>query len=683
VVAANKRRDIQALRAIAVVLVVAYHLPGGWHLGGGFVGVDVFFAISGYVITESILRSSRATLMRPRFFLDFMSKRCRRLVPALSVAIAASVVIVLIFAPAAQIRGDLYAALTSLFFVSNFWFLRNFDSYWNPELEYNPFLHMWSLAVEFQVYLVFPIVFVLGMRLLRGLEFGRTLRLTAVAISSLSLISLGTFLYLLYGDQSLVFGENPASVAFYSPFSRFWEFGAGAAVALLARDVSTPTAWKARLIKVVAGCVAVASLLGLGAAGAIGWWVMPAIASTCVFLALPTRHQTSARPIAVALAALVWLGDRSYSVYLWHWPLLALLIWRGATQPWHIVVALAGTLVAADLSYRLVEQGQWPSRAYLTRLSRLSRPVWAFGLALVVLGGGFVFLRSDIVVKTGTSDAVATPFPPSEVNATDATLPMYDCGELGPETHCDNAGPDAPEIVVIGDSLGYRLLPAVQYVAKQNDLNVTMFWAGGCGIEFLECPENAQAYIRAHRVAAVVVAQNYAFASTVVNGAEMDSGMTPICPAGARTIECPAHREVVRAFTERAAEGLRALTEITPNVLVALPFPQQARSFPSCLTQRQSGGGKGDSQNEACGWTSVDWQRERQGLFPTAVRSVAERYPGVLLWDPVKIFCVDERCPAAINDGEVVMDDAIHMTMEASRYAIPTIADFVARALEP
>ena len=110
----GRRRDIQVMRAVAVLLVVAYHLPGGWHLGGGFVGVDVFFAISGYVITESILKSSSDLLARPRFFFDFMRRRCRRLVPALSLTIAVAGVLILFVGPAAQARDGIHSAVASL-----------------------------------------------------------------------------------------------------------------------------------------------------------------------------------------------------------------------------------------------------------------------------------------------------------------------------------------------------------------------------------------------------------------------------------------------------------------------------------------------------------------------------------------------------------------------------------------
>ena len=673
----GKRLDIQIMRAVAVLLVVAYHLPGGWHLNGGFVGVDVFFAISGYVITESILKSSSEVLQRPRFFFDFMRRRARRLVPALSLTVAVAGVLILFMGPADQARTGIHAALASLFFVSNFWFLRNFDSYWNPELAYNSLLHMWSLAVEFQVYLAFPVIFIVVMRALRSHTRIGQVRWLAVAIAVCSLGSLALFLYLVATKKAFIFGFAPQSIAFYTPVPRFWEFGAGAVVALALGRAKSFGVGARVAIKTVALLVAIASLIGLGTSGTIGLWVVPAIAATMVFLAVPSGVAVNVRGVSVVSALLVWLGDRSYSIYLWHWPLLALLIWRNALGPLPIAVALVATLVASDLSFRFIEQGRWPSRLGFKSLSRLSRPAWGFGLALIILIGAAVAIRADVIIHTGSSSEVATAFPPSQVSATDATVPMSACGELGPESHCINAGADAPEIVVIGDSLGFRLLPAVEYVGKQHGMNVTMFWSGGCGIEFEQCPESVRGYLASRPIAAIIIAQNFAFASVYMNGAEADGGLAPACDGSVPITSCPAHLKGVAEFTARAERGLSELTKITPHILMALPFPQQALTFPNCLTSGVNQGPATQTNDVACGWTSVAWQQTRQGLFPDAVKKVVAPYPDVVLWDPLEFYCVDGRCPAVINEGEVIMNDAIHMTMEASRFAIPVVEDFV------
>ena len=677
----GRRRDIQVMRAVAVLLVVAYHLPGGWHLGGGFVGVDVFFAISGYVITESILKSSSDILQRPRFFFDFMRRRCRRLVPALSLTIAVAGILIFFVGPADQARDGIRSAGASLFFVSNFWFLRHFDSYWNPELAQNPLLHMWSLAVEFQVYLVLPVIFILVMRALQMRTRASQIHWLAIVVAACSLASLAVFLYLVAFRESPVFGTAPRSFAFYTPLPRFWEFGAGAATALLFAKTG---ALRERLrvpLKALAAVVAVASLVGLASSNMIGLWIVPAISATAVFLALPSKVEAKARPVVLAGALFVWLGDRSYSIYLWHWPFLALLIWRNAVGPVPIALALLATLVVSDLSFRLIEQGRWPSRATFAPLTRLSRPLWGFGLALIILVGGALAIRSNVIIKTSPLSAVATPFPTSEVSATDATVPMVACGELGTEARCINAGADAPEIVIIGDSLGYRLLPAVEYVGKQRGMNVTMFWAGGCGIEFEQCPQSVRDYLAARPVAGIVIAQNFSYPSVYVNGGEADGGQAPICDPSVPITDCPEHQTAVREFTARAEQGLRELTAITPHILMALPFPQQALTFPNCLTSGVGGDQALQSADVACGWTSVAWQRTRQGLYPQAIEEVAAGYPGVVLWDPVEFYCVDGRCPAVINEGEMIMNDAIHMTMEASRYSIPTIEQFISSAV--
>jgi peptidoglycan/LPS O-acetylase OafA/YrhL len=609
-----------------------------------------------------------------------MRRRCRRLVPALALTVAAAAVLILFVGPADQARAGIHSAFASLFFVSNFWFLRHFDSYWNPELAHNPLLHMWSLAVEFQVYLVFPVIFVIVVRMLRSRARASQVRWLALVVGVCSLLSIAAFLYLVAVRGTPLFGTDPKSLAFYTPLSRFWEFGAGAVVALLIGKAEPVNARLRVTLKVIAAAVVVASLIGLASSNMIGVWVVPAIAATVVFLALPSTIPTRVRSLAITCSAFVWLGDRSYSLYLWHWPFMALLIWRNALGPAHIAVALLATLVASDLSFRFIEQGRWPARPGTGVLSRFSRPTWGFGLALAILLGGTIAIRSSWIIHTSPLAAVATPFPASQVSATDATLPMAACGDVGTEAHCINAAADAPEIVVIGDSLGFRLLPAVEYVGKQHGMNVTMFWAGGCGIVFEQCPQSARDYLASRPIAAIVIAQNFSYPSVYVNGGEADAGQEPICEQGVPIDKCPEHLAAVKEFTAGAQQGLKELTAITPRILMALPFPQQALTFPNCLTSGIGGGAVQESKDVACGWTSVDWQRTRQGLYPAAIEKVVAPYADVVLWDPVDFYCVDGRCPAVINDGEAVMNDAIHMTIEASRYSIPPIEEFMASA---
>ncbi len=387
------RPDVEGLRAVAIALVVLFHagLPG---ISGGFVGVDVFFVISGFVITGVLLRdqgsSARASL------LAFYGRRARRIIPAATVAIIVTVtatylVLGVISGNQAAVDGR-WAAI----FLANFHFASVGTNYLSSQLPPSPLQNFWSLGVEEQFYLVYPTIFLLiaALRTRWSLRTRLAVALTAVIAASLALSVVQT-------------ASNPA-VAFFSPFTRAWELALGALVAV-------GTEWLLRVPKLLGSVATWAGLAAIGLAALAfdsrtpypGALVAIPVIGTALVIAGGMAVPRAGAESLLKLPPFRWLGRVSYSLYLWHWPILILAAEAaGKTSlPFRQnVVWLVVALVASLVSYHLVEN---PIRH--ARLPGAGR--WA----AVLLGAALV--ATSIGVVTGELDANRGPAPDAQTAA--------------------------------------------------------------------------------------------------------------------------------------------------------------------------------------------------------------------------------------------------------------------------
>jgi peptidoglycan/LPS O-acetylase OafA/YrhL len=339
---------IDAMRALAVLAVFGYHAGLGW-TPGGFLGVDVFFVISGYLITSLLLREFEhgGHVELGRFWL----RRARRLLPAVAVLIAVSIVIGAIFEPSRidALRGD---AIAGLFYFANWHFIFGHESYFEHFATPSLFTHLWSLSVEEQFYLFWPLLFAAGMKL-----FGRRRLVLGVIAGALASVALSWVLFHPGSDPSRVYyGTDTHAVGLL----------AGVALALVWSPIELRRHKAGPLVGPILDAVGVLALgyvvlcflhvhdydLALWHGGYL--WL--AIA-TAVLLAVLAHPAARLGPI-LGQKPLLWLGLRSYSFYLWHWPLLVLTTYlidthlpRGVLVP----LQLLATLALADLSYRCVE----------------------------------------------------------------------------------------------------------------------------------------------------------------------------------------------------------------------------------------------------------------------------------------------------------------------------------------
>lgn len=386
-----RRRDIQGLRALAVVLIVAFH--AGLPVPGGFVGVDVFFVISGYVITAVLLRELEGTGAID--LVGFYSRRARRLLPALAVVVVAvAITAALVLSPlGSQQRAATTGIATSLF-AANVDLLRTRTGYFDAPAETNPLLHTWSLAVEEQLYLAFPVLLWAAWRLARRRVHRLSSRQAMAAVVSVACA--GSF-----GVSVLLTRHSPraARLAYYAMPARAWEFGAGALLAL-----SVPVLTRLpRKIAVVAGItgivlVALAARLIQPSSDFPGLSALLPVAGTALLL-IAGMSTTVGVPRLLGMRLFVWLGDVSYGWYLWHWPAI---VFTRALWPTANVLALTSagllSLLPAWGSYRRVEQ---PFRVAHSMVGWPAVRMAAVALAVPATACATLLLSAQVARSTG------------------------------------------------------------------------------------------------------------------------------------------------------------------------------------------------------------------------------------------------------------------------------------------
>lgn len=655
------RADVQYLRAVAVVLVILYHLPADWNLEGGFIGVDIFFVISGYVITQSLISQGSNEIGVLKRYVNFMSRRIKRLLPPLATTVTAGVVLAVLFAPITQFHGILDTSWFAGTFTGNYYFLRHFDTYWNPEILRSPYLHLWSLGVEFQVYLIWPLLVIR-----RGMKAGAQQLVLVLA----TLTSFILFVYFLVIRNVDFLGSPARGIAFYSPVTRLWQVGIGGIMFLL-RDKTAFTFLRRLHPRLLGVFLIMVSVIQSTRVSRLSLWVIAA----CMGAALVILDGTPL-PQSRLFIPLGWIGDRSYSIYLWHWPLLAVALWIQPGNIWWAFFAVLLALPMGNMSYRWLERGR--STLGTRRIKRMST-------ATVVMCGTLAvsvpLSTSAWFNQTRPLAAVAMSFPDNGPSGQDMMEAVSNCASISGDKwiECNNFAETDNRIMVIGDSLAYRSLPAIQFWARSHGYNTTMMWTGRCTFARDSCHHEIGRqiydYLPRHRIAAIFEAANFDRPADRVNASEKAAGLAPTCDQP--TSLCPQHLQWLKSFSTDAEPGLSQLEEATPNIIVSLPFPQQSEFAESCLQLPIYKRIFGTTLTENCGRTSVAWQTARQGLIPQTIKKAVAGHRNVRLWDPQSAFCRNGWCPAVINDGERIMDDAIHWSWPAARFMVPQVSEML------
>lgn len=480
------RADIQGVRALAVLTVCAYH--SDFWFSRGYLGVDVFMVVSGYVMTSLV---AREWIYSGRGFslTKFLARRARRLIPALVVVISGTWFTYLVLAPAAFFRNIIVQGVASLLSVSNLYFWRRTLGYFEIEPAGDPLLHTWSLGVEEQFYLLMGVSVVLLKTLTRGRERWRPKVIAGVSLGVACFVSV--FLYWLlvsesYSLSSVFYSRMPSSIAFllrpnaahfYFPLARAWQFGLGAIGALLLFDRRLKMHSMYAELATIAFLLAVLSgYLTFGSVDGIEIDRILVSVTTALLLTRSSKRILSSR-------LLVWVGDRSYSLYLWHYPLLSSSKFLGGV-PASKWLLLAAALGLSELTFRFVESPYFRRRNHVRRESdgrsrsivqTSEGKVVLIGFAVLAVVGLSLRLRVDLLVVGETQN------PREYVKETQLWLTQNGClSEDNGIVRCGSLLDS--EIVLIGDSHAWSVAPGFIEATRSLGIPSAVRSQAGCPI---------------------------------------------------------------------------------------------------------------------------------------------------------------------------------------------------------
>jgi len=670
------RRDIDGLRAVAVLSVVAYH-AGFQGVSGGFVGVDVFFVISGYLIISLLFKElqTKGTVSLAEFY----ARRVRRLLPALATVVAATLVLGMLFMFPLELPRLGKSAIALLLAVSNFHFMKYSGGYFDPSTDVMPLLHTWSLSVEEQYYLSWPpLLMLLGWWAKRS----RTL-----SVERLSWITLGAIFLFSYAACYGYTFYDP-SAAFYLMPLRAWEFALGGLVGLAQqRFPLTPR---------LGGVMAALGLAAIGATVALAddgtrfpglAALPPTLGTALVIYGLSFAGRKSAAMRLLSARPMVEIGLLSYSWYLWHWSLLALTrtYYLGMRDLARDTAVVLVALLLAWLTYWLIEN---PIRYRKPWLFRKTRETLLTGAVLSFL----VMLLAHTTIEWGR-EANGQLNEKLWTRAENNPFGLGKCKEaeggksLAPRDECTLGKSNAPvSLLLWGDSHGYQFTyaPMLGDFMAQAGERILVRTHGLCPplmgtIPYkkdegqfacghfndnvaAEIPDLAAAGVRG----VVLTARWNAYLSmpTTEPGAIASYGLladwrplegqrTPSLKVGVAPLDLPGS---TAALARGLRETLGELSRLGLRVLIVAPLPELNFNGLQCLYRK--------SEHE-CVMPRASVEKRRATAMHL-LRTVSAEFDNVRLVDPLDRFCDAELCYTK-RDGMVMYRDDNHVSSEKAQ----------------
>ncbi|MEM7197558.1 MAG: acyltransferase family protein [Pseudomonadota bacterium] len=658
-------QEMDGLRAIAVLSVMLFHLDASW-LPGGFIGVDIFFVISGYVVCRALHGRGEDGFLC--IVTGFYARRFTRIVPALLVCIIATSITTILFIPEAWLSSSFQKiSAAALFGISNFFVREAIGDYFSPLIEFNPFAHSWSLGVEEQFYVLFPLLFFLWVT---------TYRAQASLLRHCGVIVMGGCIVVSFGIAQY-WHQSAPDYNYYLLPSRLWELALGALLFQLqiAGFATIRSSRLASLILLVAIAMMGAAMIIVSRDGfPYPWGLLPVFATLFAIIAIanPDANKSYAHRL-LRWPVITHIGKASYSLYLWHWPVFVVARWTVGLEDVSMIIPCIGvTFLLGFASLYLVER---PMRNIGTGWLR-KRPGMLSNTGIVSAGmvaiAVFYFVNDSLYQRRGELTLSVT----NDANLWyGSALPFANIATESQE-FADR------QIFLIGDShaLGYeRMMHAFknQYGVQYHLSSPTV--AGWCPILNLlgsltyseaceEFVDETIEFVKKQARAGDVVF----FASLRVAriGDQMGQRDPHTMLAHMNGQEISARRQ--QSITE-AIMIIQLLADVGVHIIIDQPKPV----FPAAAFRCVDWFNKNNPDCVEGLEVSRDFMLNYRAPATRALETIAEQFPNVTIWDPLPILCPGKVCKVHDENGLPLFFDTDHLSGHGNDVLYPEFQDMI------